>query len=407
MQFFQNLPFDLELIPKPVYAVGGAVRDALLGRVRRDLDLDLVLPDRAVATARLLASHYQAGFVLLDAEYQIARVVFPEMTLDLAQQSGGSLAADLSRRDYTINSIAYDLDRGEIIDPLHGTQDVEQRLIRMVSIQNLKDDPLRLLRAYRQAAQLDFTIEENTRSAIRQLAPLIVEVSAERVLAELRYLLQTPRSSEWFTAAMVDEVLSSWLTVPVDSDLGAKLARLDRGLEELGNLYPVFSASLNVPLRDTIATSLMGICKLIQVLPQESDLAEAQMMHLTFSTSEIRAVTTAISYLPPLMRGEMTLQDQYFWFQAVGKHFPALVLLALSQGVELVHLQPLIDRYLDPENQVAHPTPLVKGNDLTQALDLPPSPAIGKLLTEIQLARIEGKVKTPEDAIEFAREIHN
>ena len=186
MQFLENLPFDLDLLPKPVYVVGGAVRDALLGRVRAELDLDLVVPVGAVDVARRLATAYRAGFVLLDAERQIARVVFPGMTVDIAQQDGASIADDLNRRDYTLNAIAYDLQTGETIDPLNGTQDIQQRRIRMVDKQNLVDDPLRLLRAYRQAAQLNFTIEAETRAAIHQLAPLLTTVAAERVLMELR-----------------------------------------------------------------------------------------------------------------------------------------------------------------------------------------------------------------------------
>jgi tRNA nucleotidyltransferase (CCA-adding enzyme) len=403
MQFLQNLPLDLDLLPQPVYAVGGAVRDALLGRVRAELDLDLVLPTAAVATAKTIASHYRAGFVLLDAEFQIARVVFPGMTLDLAQQMGDSIEEDLRRRDYTINAIAYDLHNHTIIDPLNGSQDVRERLIQMVSVQNLKDDPLRLLRAYRQAAQLNFTIEGETHRTIQQLAPLITQVSAERVLAELRYLLQTPHSSEWLTAAMADGVLSQWLTAPMTADLRDRLNTIDRVVGQIRATYPPLAALLTAPLRDTIPTSLEGICKLVQLLPPDATLAEAQMLHLTFSTSEIRAVTTVLKYLPPLLQGEMSLEDEYFWFQAVGKIFPALVVLALSQEVAIEKIARPIDRYLDPASQVAHPTPLVNGKDLMKALNIPPSPAIGQLLTEIQLARIAGKVSTPAAAIEFAR----
>ena len=147
MQFLTNLPFDLDLLPKPVYVVGGAVRDRLLGRVRAELDLDLAISTGAVDVARRLAREYQAGFVLLDAERQIARVVFPGLTVDIAQIDGADILQDLARRDYTLNAIAYDLQAGVTIDPLNGTQDIHQRTIRMVSRENLVDDPLRLLRA--------------------------------------------------------------------------------------------------------------------------------------------------------------------------------------------------------------------------------------------------------------------
>jgi tRNA nucleotidyltransferase (CCA-adding enzyme) len=101
----------------------------------------------------------------------------------------------------------------------------------------------------------------------------------------------------------------------------------------------------------------------------------------------------------------MSLRERYFWFQAVGNNFPLLVILAIASGIEIDRLADLIDSYLDSDSQVAHPTPLVNGHDLIQALEIAPSPMIRKLLTEIQLARISGKINTPDEAIEFARNL--
>ena len=128
----QTWCFSLEFLPQPAYLVGGAVRDALLGRQSEYLDLDFVLPDRAVETARAIARHYQAGFVLLDAQRQIARVVFKHATVDFALALGDSLETDLRRRDYTINAIAYNPHTEEIIDPLQGYIDLQQSLLRMI-----------------------------------------------------------------------------------------------------------------------------------------------------------------------------------------------------------------------------------------------------------------------------------
>jgi tRNA nucleotidyltransferase (CCA-adding enzyme) len=404
MQFLENLPFDLNLLPKPVYVVGGAVRDGLLGRVRAELDLDLVIPTGAVDLARRLATEYRAGFVLLDAERQIARVVFPGMTVDIAQQEGDSIIQDLARRDYTLNAIAYDLQTGETIDPLNGSQDIQERTIRMVSKQNLVDDPLRLLRAYRQAAQLNFTIESDTHQAIRELVPLLTTVAAERVLAELRYLLQTPKSSQWLAAMVADDLLTGWLEIPVNRDFKNRLTQFDRSIELVKQHYPALGIELDRPLRDTIAISRGLIGKLTILLSPELALATVQMLRLTFSSVEIQVITTVINYLPQLLGTELSLREQYFWFQSVGTNFPLLVVLAISTGVELVELRSLIDRYLDPHSQVAHPVPLVSGHDLIQALEIPPSPTIGRLLTEIQLARIMGEIATPADAIQFAKQ---
>jgi tRNA nucleotidyltransferase (CCA-adding enzyme) len=404
MQFLVNLPFDLNLLPKPVYVVGGAVRDGLLGRIRKELDLDLTISTGAVDVARLLAHEYQAGFVLLDAERQIARVVFPGMTVDIAQQEGDILQ-DLSRRDYTLNAIAYDLQAGVTIDPLDGTQDIHNRTIRMVSRQNLIDDPLRLLRAYRQGAQLNFTIESQTQQTIRSLAPLLTNVAAERVLAELRYLLQTPHSSQWLAAVVADELLAGWLEIPVREDYRHRLMQIDRAIDLVKQHYPALDREIHQPLRDTIPISRGAMGKLTALLAPELSLATAQMLRLTFSAVEIQSVSTVITYLPQLLQGELSLTEQYFWFQSVGNNFSLLVILAIASGSKIEHLGELIDRYLNPEDQVAHPTPLVNGHDLIQALQIAPSPAIGKLLTEIQLARILDKIATPAEAIDFARNL--
>ncbi|HEY9871910.1 MAG TPA: hypothetical protein V6D12_00625, partial [Candidatus Obscuribacterales bacterium] len=193
----KSWPFRLKLLPQNAHMVGGAVRDALLGRRAEYLDLDFVLPSDAIKTAREIATYYKAGFVVLDADRNIARVVFKQGTADFAQQEGASLETDLNRRDFTVNAIAYNPHNGELIDPLQGYTDLQAGVIRMVSPKNLQDDPLRLLRGYRQAAQLGFVIDATTQATIRQLSPLLGEVSAERVLAELRYLLRTPKGTPW------------------------------------------------------------------------------------------------------------------------------------------------------------------------------------------------------------------
>jgi tRNA nucleotidyltransferase (CCA-adding enzyme) len=403
MQFLENLPFDLNLLPQPVYVVGGAVRDGLIGRVRAELDLDLVIPTGAVEVARRLAAEYRAGFVLLDPERQIARVVFPGLTVDIAQQDGASITTDLARRDFTLNAIAYDIQAGVIIDPLNGQQDLQHRTIRMVRQSNLVDDPLRLIRAYRQASQLNFTIEADTRQAIRELAPLLTKVAAERVLMELRYLLATPNSSQWLVAMIEDQLLSGWLKIPVDKDFHNQLTQFDRSIELIKQHYPALDRELDRSLRNTITISRKSIGKLITILSPDLELAQDQMLRLTFSSVEIQVVTTVITNLPSLLSTEMSVTEQYFWFKAVGSNFPLLVGLAIANGVTVEQVRSLIDRYLDPTDQVAHPTPLVSGHELMKALQIAPSPLIGKLLTEIQLARIRGEISTGAEAIQFAK----
>lgn len=393
--------FSLELLPQPIYLVGGAVRDALLGRSAEYLDLDFVLPANAIATARSLAHHYKAGFVILDAERQIARVVFPQATVDFALQEGSSLETDLQRRDFTVNAIAYNPHTQEIIDPLHGCIDLQQQRLRMVSLQNLQDDPLRLLRAYRQAAQLGFTIESDTHLAIRNLAPHIKHVAAERVRVELGYLLAHSQGTPWLKSAAEDGLIEYWFPNANVEDVAA----VDIAVVKLTKNWSQLNVELCQSVRDTVKTTWLSIAKLACLVTPQPETAEAELVQLTYSRAEVRGVTTLLKLLPQLQTHPMSVREQYFFFQEAGRVFPAIALLAVAKGTTVDAIAPLMTRYLNPNDPVAHPTPLVTGKDLMQALKIKPSPLVGKLLTAIALAQAEGKITTFDEALEFAAAI--
>ncbi|MCW5317339.1 CCA tRNA nucleotidyltransferase [Nostoc sp. KVJ3] len=426
----ENWPFSLELLPQPAYMVGGAVRDAILGRTREYLDLDFVIPSQAVKVARAIARHYQAGFVLLDAERQIARVVFPHATADFAQQEGDSLEVDLHRRDFTVNAIAYNPHTQEIIDPLQGCVDLQQGILRMVSPANLEDDPLRLMRGYRQAAQLGFTIEPATQIAIRSLASNISKVAAERVRVEIGYLLANSQGTPWLTSAWEDGLLAPFFKNATRESL-SKLAAVDNAAALLTENWQQLGAQLQEYVRDSIKTTWLGIAKLASLVNPNPEIAERELQELTYSRAEIRGVTTALKVLPQFQVVDMSLREQYFLFHNADIVFPATAVLAVAldnlveamsnekplhtavvtsletKGKGCQVLTSLINRYLNPDDLVAHPTPLVSGKELIIALDIPASSIIGQLLTEIAVAQAEGKVSTPTEAIAFARHLQD
>ncbi len=389
----KNYPFSLDFLPKTAYLVGGAVRDALLLRKREYLDLDFVVFENAIATARQISNYYQAGFVVLDKERQIARVVFDRATVDIALAEGESPETDLRRRDFTINAIAYYPHSDRLIDPLGGRFDLDLGIVKMVSKSNLEDDPLRLLRAYRQAAQLNFNIEAATRSTIRSLSSLISNVAAERVRAELNYLLADPNGSNWLVSAIEDGLLQPWLKDVKTENLQI-LKKIDRTATLLNNIE-----SFNV---DYV---LVKLASLVSRIPAT---AELELIDLKYSRAEIRSITTALRNLPLLeqLTAPMTLKAQYFFFLDVGDIFPILATLAMATEVDRKFIDPLIKRYLDSQDPVAHPQPLITGKDLITELKIQPSWKIGQLLTQIQLALIEGKIVTAEEALKLAKTIY-
>jgi len=409
----KNWPFSLEYLPQPVYMVGGAVRDAILGRVREYVDLDFIIPADAVKVARKIAQRYQAGFVLLDAERQIARVVFPHATVDFAQQEGESLITDLHRRDFTINAIAYNPHTQEIIDPLEGFKDIESSLLRMISPVNLQNDPLRLMRAYRQAAQLGFTIEPATQETIRSLATDIRKVAAERVRVEIGYLLANSQGTFWLNAAWKDGVLTSFFKNATEESF-IKLTAVDQAYTLISENWQQLGEELANYVRETVKTSWLATAKLACLVDSKPEIAEIELQELTYSRAEIRAVTTGLRLFSEIKAVKMPLRKQYFLFREMGSLFPAVLVLALANDIVtkgmfeesmFVTYEPLIKRYLDKNDAVAHPIPLLNGKDMMMALNIPASPLIGELLMEVGVAQAEGKISTVEAAIEFARNL--
>jgi len=399
-----NLPFPKDWLPASTCLVGGTVRDALLNRTRDAFDLDLILEAQAIALAREIADRCQAGFVVLDAQRDIARIVFKEGTVDFAKLEGESLEQDLRRRDFTINAIAHHLHTEKLIDPLHGKEDLEAGVIKMVSRANLREDPLRLLRAYRQAAQLNFTIDETTRETIREIAPCLQEVAAERIQTELSYLLAAPHGSFYLQQAWEDGLLSTWFPTLTQKEV-EQVQKIDIAKEDLSQHYPTLPSIWENNVGGE-SDSLQALAKLACLVSSSVEAAEDQLTALKYSRAEIRTVTTTLNVLPRLLDqaiSAMTLRDQYFFFQEAGKVFPVVLLTAIAKGLSIPSIQPLIERYLNPKDPVAYPQPLVTGKDLLRSLHLSPSPKIGELLTELQIAAIEGKVRTKDEALTLAQ----
>lgn len=175
-----------------VWIVGGAVRDAVLGREVADLDL-AVAGDPGAAALAIGAELGEHAFEL-SAEFGTWRVAAQRhgWQIDVTALRGGSIEADLGERDFTIGAVAVPLDGEEPIDPFAGLTDLADRRLRAVSEESFTADPLRLLRAPRLAAELALEIEPRTVSLARAAADRAAEPAGERRLAELRQLLGGP-----------------------------------------------------------------------------------------------------------------------------------------------------------------------------------------------------------------------
>lgn len=199
-----NLPPLLEkilpLLPAdaPVYLVGGAVRNLFLARPIHDFDF--ALPQGGIRLARKLANALGADFYPLDSERDTGRVLLNDergnrFVLDFAAFRGPTLEDDLRGRDFTVNAIALDPRTLQLFDPLGGGRDLKDKVLRPCSSTAFRDDPVRILRGIRLAAEFNFRILPEARASMREAAPRLAAVSAERIRDELFRILEGPAPS--------------------------------------------------------------------------------------------------------------------------------------------------------------------------------------------------------------------
>jgi poly(A) polymerase len=178
------------------WLVGGAVRDLLLGRPLKDVDL--AVRRGGLALAREVADRLGAAFVPLDVERGVGRIVWERqggrLEVDVADFRAAGLEGDLRARDLTVNAMALSLgQQPQLVDPAGGAADLEARRVRLLGPEVLADDPLRTLRAVRFSAQLGFALDAESAAWIRSVAPSLATVSPERVRDELWKTLVTPQ----------------------------------------------------------------------------------------------------------------------------------------------------------------------------------------------------------------------
>ncbi|HVY96317.1 MAG TPA: hypothetical protein VHA54_05085 [Solirubrobacterales bacterium] len=340
----------------PVYLVGGAVRDLLLGRPRGDVDV-VVEGDAAALAARLGAdptAHDRFGtakVVLDDHEVDVAtarREYYPEPGALPVVAPGGSIEEDLGRRDFTVNAMALPLHReAELIDPHGGRADLEAGLLRVLHPASFTDDPTRALRAARYAARFGFALEPETERLLRETD--LGAVSADRRRAELLRLAAEPTAPRGF------ELLSGWGLARL-RDGGAELAARVAALLDDGpwrGFAPRAAAVLTAAgLDDAGAARPAG--------PQPPDTADAAVEALAAARPERPSEAVALA------RGRSPLE----------------LVLARAHGAEW------LDRWLTDWSRIELE---IGGEDLIAA-GVPQGPALGRGLDAALAAKLDGEI---------------
>lgn len=385
-------PLQASLLPQDAHLVGGAVRDALLGRLKPRPDLDLVVAGDAVALARQLAQRCGGSCVVLDAERSIARLVLQGWCFDLARRMGENLLQDLRRRDYSINAIALPLlGDGGPIDPCGGLEDLRRGELRALGEANLQADPLRLLRGVRLACELGFRLEPQTLRWIQQQRQRLRAVAGERVLAELEKLASAPAGAAGLAQTLELGLLEGWQgegrqALPLLQVLHPAAARAN-GLEPK-------EAAVALPLARLAA--LLGTESLLALrasrrLQQRITRLRRWRDRLLGLSGSARALPGALAGLPEGQR--LALHRE------LPEDLPALALhLDPSEAI------PSLRRWRDPTDGLFHPRAPLDGASLMRELGLAAGPPLGELLAHLSAERAFGRLaEGPQAALVAAR----
>lgn len=447
----------------PAWLVGGAVRDELMERSTDDYDI--AVSSDARAAARALARATSATSFPLSEEFGAWRVVGPEgWHVDVVALRDGDLGTDLAARDFTINAMARPLAGGALVDPTGGAGDLRARRLRMTSAQNLRDDPLRALRAIRFAVELDVALEPDTAAAVAATAPLVSEVAGERVFAELRRVVCAPNpsaglrllESHGLTAVVLPELAglhgvgqSVYHHLDVHDhtiEVLEAVALLERdpaaaGLERHADavvdlLAEPFADGLTrgqamrfvALLHDAAKPATRGVTPEGRVTFIGHDRAGARLaaevlrrlktsQRLVDYASELTRTHLRLGYLVH----EQPLTDRAAWryledtapYEADTTIFTVADRLATrgrNAGPAIAAHLALADEMLDhafARRAHGRPGPLVRGDELMRELGIPPGPELGRLLAQLQEDAYAGEVATRAEALSRARHLRD
>jgi tRNA nucleotidyltransferase/poly(A) polymerase len=406
--------FALQIVEKlraagyHAFWAGGCVRDELLGLLPKDYDVATnAKPDeirQLFGRRRTLAIGAAFGVVTVLGPRAAGQIEVATFRTDATYSDGrhpdsvtfSDAQHDAQRRDFTINGLFYDPLAGKVVDYVGGQEDLRRRIIRAIGEprQRFHEDKLRMLRAVRFAATFDFTIEPATLAAIQELAADITSVSAERVGAEIRYMLLDPNRARALellrTTGLLPHVLPE--VAVIDHATFEETKRILAALRE---------PSLPLALAALLSTqySFQNDSRPDAAL-EPKQLVACVGRRLRYTNKEIDRATWLLQHLPVIERAQDLPWPQV---QSVLIHEGADELLRLREaiaGADDPGVTFARERLAWPTERL-NPPPLVDGAALI-AHGLKPGPHFSALLEQIRAAQLEGQIHTREEALALA-----
>jgi poly(A) polymerase len=434
---------DLKGPGQKLYLVGGVVRDFCIGRQNRDIDVLCDSDTRLIA--RKFADLNKGAFFMMDVQRNTSRVILPstdgKRIYDFARFKGANLGDDLLGRDFTINAMAVDLDDpNEIIDPLHGREDLQNGILQDCSESSFASDPVRVIRAVRYSNALNLEIEIETLGRLKQNIKALDHVSGERKRDELFKILDSTRPDDGFERLCELGILTQLGFAQVTNFANIK-KRVAGMLKFLNNLFEQSNenSSEEFVLDALQKFATMTSRKLAEYLQKKnaSDRSNLQLLMLAsiLGKQEIADVKKVSSRLL-LSREESEKliliatstkfeilqesgnfpsdREMFHYFRDTGETGIDLAIMSL---VEMVYInannveQPLRDKWIELSRQViafwfekpeiANPVLLLNGNDLMVNFDLTPGPLIGELIEKLREEQAAGMIKDRNSAMQW------
>lgn len=355
------------------YAVGGCVRDSILCRVPGDWDITTSAKPEEVkeifrrtidtgiehGTVTVMIGHtgYEVTTYRVDGEYEDSR--HPKNV-----EFTASLKEDLKRRDFTINAMAYNDNKG-MVDLFDGTGDLQRHLIRCVGnpSERFTEDALRMLRAVRFSAQLGFDIEENTCEAVKELAPTITKISKERIHTELGKTLLSD-NPDYINKAY--ELGITKIVFPVYDKISDKVTALRMLKKTEPKLYFRYASILMEATEKEAAAMLRELKLDNDTIGRTACLVKYHLMSITDNEVEVRRFVNAVG----LSQVEDILNFEYQYYDTVGND---------DKKQQIIHMQELIKMITDRGDCIDMKGLAIKGSDLIKK-GVAPGKEMGEML---------------------------
>jgi tRNA nucleotidyltransferase/poly(A) polymerase len=396
----ESSPEEIEL-----HLVGGVLRDRALGLPVHDFDA--VVSGRGREISEHLAETLPARLVLLGGkEFAAYRLVGEEDVVDIWDRAGTTLHQDLARRDFTINSFAFDLRTQEISDPFGGLGDLGRKVLRATTPQSFTGDPLRVLRLPRLLLRLPgFTVEPDTVDLARKSSPGLASIASERVREELLLLFDHPDAARGLAFLMeLDLYPGLWLGRPGEpGPPGLALSEL----EALPAILREFRSYAPSALVDTRAARLASV---FANLPGERPLEALERFHDAGYLTRTLALDVArlLRLLGTAGLPEDDLSRRRFLYQAGALWATAACFLAVraaAHGHRWRHVLPHLAELARREGGTLFDPPrLVDGAEVQTLLGVPPGREVGRALQAVREAQVDGKIRTKQEAIALLTE---